>query len=93
MDAATNPFAPGAGLRPVALVGLEIELDTWAVALRRVAAQRSARSVVLQGLRGVGKTVLLGEYHRMATKQGWMTAVVEGGTGQPLRTRGVARRR
>jgi len=60
MDQRTNPYSPGAGLRPAALVGRDAELQDWSVALERMESARSARSVVLHGLRGVGKTVLLG---------------------------------
>ncbi len=86
MDELTNPYSPGAGLRPVALAGRDAELRVWTVAIQRLEGQRSARSVVLQGLRGVGKTVLLGEFQRLSTNRGWITAMVEAGAGQSLRT-------
>ena len=59
MDERNNPYSPGAGLRPAALVGRDGELQDWSVALDRIENARSARSIVLHGLRGVGKTVLL----------------------------------
>lgn len=55
------------------------------MALRRTAAGRSARSVVLYGLRGVGKTVLLSELARHARSSGWITAKIEAGRGKALR--------
>lgn len=67
MDALTNPYSPGAGSRPPALVGRDSELSSMQVALLRLLAGRQARSVMLTGLRGVGKTVLLGEFGRAAT--------------------------
>lgn len=86
MDELTNPYSPGAGLRPAALAGRDAELRVWTVALQRLEAGRPARSVVLQGLRGVGKTVLLGEFQRVAEGRDWLTGMVEAGAGLPLRT-------
>jgi hypothetical protein len=80
-----NPYGPGAGLHPAALVGRGCELKDWNVALRRVENGRPAKSVLLHGLRGMGKTVLLGEFHRRAEDRHWMTVTVEANTGSPLR--------
>ena len=80
-----NPYSPGAGLRPAALVGRDGELQDWSVALQRLENARSAMSVVLHGLRGEGRTVLLGEFHRMAEDRDWMTVIIEANTGSPLR--------
>ena len=60
MDPIRNPYAPGAGQRPPELAGRDEQLDAFDVVLERVARGRPERSVVLTGLRGVGKTVLLG---------------------------------
>src|SRR6476661_3145299 len=60
MDPVRNPFAPGAGQRPTELTGRDRELAAFDVVLERVARGRPERSLVLTGLRGVGKTVLLG---------------------------------
>ena len=59
MDPITNPYAPGAGQRPPELAGRDEQLRTFDVVLERIARGRSERSIVLTGLRGVGKTVLL----------------------------------
>ena len=59
MDPIRNPYAPGAGQRPPELAGRDRELEQFEVTLERVAAGRPERSMVLSGLRGVGKTVLL----------------------------------
>ncbi len=85
MDRRTNPYSPGAGLRPAALVGRDDQLQDWGVALERIEDARPTRSVVLHGLRGVGKTVLLGEFHQMAQDRSWLTIMVEANTGSPFR--------
>ena len=81
MDERNNPYSPGAGLRPAALVGRDDELQNWRVALERLENARPARSVVLHGLRGVGKTVLLGEFHQLAQDRDWLTVIIEANTG------------
>ena len=85
MDAVANPYSPGAGRPPAALVGRDDQQRGWDVALRRTAAGRGAQSVVLYGLRGVGKTVLLSEFARQARAAGWITAKIEARTGTTLR--------
>ncbi|PSL55204.1 AAA ATPase-like protein [Saccharothrix carnea] len=72
-----NPFAPGAGQRPPELAGRDKELGAFEVVLERVARGRPERSLVLTGLRGVGKTVLLGELRSMAMKRGWGAGKIE----------------
>jgi len=85
MDERNNPYSPGAGLRPAVLVGRDGELQDWSVALDRIENARSARSVVLHGLRGVGKTVLLGEFHEQAEDRKWVSVMIEANTGRTLR--------
>ena len=85
MDAVANPYSPGAGRPPAALVGRDAQLRSWDVALRRTAAGRGAQSVVLYGLRGVGKTVLLSAFAKRARSSGWITAKLEAGSGRTLR--------
>ncbi|HWD04588.1 MAG TPA: ATP-binding protein [Amycolatopsis sp.] len=77
MDPIRNPFAPGAGQRPPELAGRERELKAFEVVLERVARGRPERSLVLTGLRGVGKTVLLGELRSMAVRHGWGAGKIE----------------
>ena len=88
MDPVRNPFAPGAGQRPPELTGRNRELSAFEVVLERVARGRPERSLVLTGLRGVGKTVLLGELRSMAMRRGWGAGKVEarpeGGLRRPL---------
>jgi hypothetical protein len=90
MDPVRNPFAPGAGQRPPELAGRDKELGAFEVVLERVARGRPERSLVLTGLRGVGKTVLLGELRSMAVKRGWgagkIEARPEAGLRRPLST-------
>jgi hypothetical protein len=77
MDPVRNPFAPGAGQRPPEMAGRDREVDAFEVVLERVARGRPERSLVLTGLRGVGKTVLLGELRSMAVRRGWGAGKVE----------------
>ena len=70
VDPVRNPYAPGAGQRPPELAGRDRELDAFDVVLERVARGRPERSLVLTGLRGVGKTVLLSELRRWRSAPG-----------------------
>jgi len=74
MDPVLNPYSPGAGRPPAALVGRDAQLQNWQVALDRIQRGRTAQPVVLYGLRGVGKTVLLSEFARRATGRSWIVA-------------------
>jgi hypothetical protein len=85
MDPVRNPFAPGAGQRPPELAGRDKEVSAFEVVLERVARGRPERSLVLTGLRGVGKTVLLGELRSMALKRGWGAGKVEARPDADLR--------
>lgn len=85
MDPVRNPFAPGAGQRPPELAGRDRELDAFDVVLERVSRGRPERSLVLTGLRGVGKTVLLGELRSMAVRRGWGAGKVEARPDADLR--------
>lgn len=85
MDAVRNPYSPGAGRKPAALVGRDDALKNWATALKRAEAGRTDQPFVLYGLRGVGKTVLLSEFRRNADKRGWIVAQIEGGSDKALR--------
>src|SRR6476469_3957561 len=85
MDPVRNPYAPGAGQRPPELAGRDTELDGFEVVLERVARSRPERSMVLIGLRGVGKTVLLNAMRSAAVRRGWGTGKLEARPGQSLR--------
>lgn len=77
MDAIKNPFSPGAGAPPPELVGREAILEQARVLLARIKAKRPEKSILLTGLRGVGKTVLLNEIERMAAKEAYRTLGLE----------------
>ncbi|WP_394216379.1 AAA family ATPase [Brachybacterium vulturis] len=71
MDPVTNPYTPNAGARPDVLAGRDDQLTSFSVLLRRVTRGRAGRSMIITGLRGVGKTVLLGQFRDKALEQGW----------------------
>lgn len=85
MDPVRNPYAPGAGQRPPELAGREEQLETFRVVLERVSRGRPERSVVLTGLRGVGKTVLLNALRSSAVRAKWGTGKLEARPDQRLR--------
>ncbi|GAB2869058.1 AAA family ATPase [Nocardioides pacificus] len=85
MDPIRNPYAPGAGQRPPELAGRDRELRQFEVTLERVAAGRPERSMVLSGLRGVGKTVLLNALRSQAVKRAWGTGKIEARPDQSIR--------
>jgi hypothetical protein len=77
MDPIRNPFSPGAGAPPPELVGRDGILEQARVLLGRVRAKRPEKSMLLTGLRGVGKTVLLNEVERQAEAADYRTISVE----------------
>ena len=85
MDPVRNPYAPGAGQRPPELTGRDREIGQFEVVLERIARGRPERSMVLTGLRGVGKTVLLNTFRSMALQRLWGTGKIEARPGQSIR--------
>jgi hypothetical protein len=85
VDPIRNPYAPGAGQRPPELAGRDDQLRAFDVVLERVAHGRPERSLVLTGLRGVGKTVLLNALRSQAVRKGWGTGKLEARPDQRLR--------
>ncbi len=77
MDPRKNPFAPGAGIRPPELAGRDELVTRAEIALDRIRAGRAARSFILYGLRGVGKTVLLERIRNEAEARKIITARIE----------------
>jgi len=84
MNPIKNPFAPGAGSPPPELVGRDPILDQARVLLGRVKRKKSEKSLLLTGLRGVGKTVLLNEIERMAKAELYRTIPIEAHEDKPL---------
>ena len=84
MDPYRNPFAPGAGSRPPELAGRDAILEAARISCGRAVKGRSARSIMLLGLRGTGKTVLLNEIGRVAEQEGLMISKVEAPEGESL---------
>lgn len=77
MDEIRNPFSPGAGTPPPALTGRADLINTVHILLSRVKEGRPAKSVLMVGLRGVGKTVLLNELEALAQQRGYKTLLLE----------------
>ncbi|MBA3057229.1 MAG: ATP-binding protein [Gammaproteobacteria bacterium] len=77
MDPYRNPFAPGAGSRPPELAGRDAILESARISCGRAINGRSARSIMLLGLRGTGKTVLLNEIGKIAQDVGFLVSKVE----------------
>jgi hypothetical protein len=85
VDPVRNPYAPGAGQRPPELAGRDEQVRAFDVVLERVTHRRPERSLVLTGLRGVGKTVLLNALRGQAVRKGWGTGKLEARPDQSLR--------
>lgn len=84
MDPLLNPFSPGAGAPPPELVGRDPILETARILVGRIRLKRPEKSILLTGLRGVGKTVLLNEIERMAKAAGYRTILIEARETTPL---------
>jgi hypothetical protein len=77
MDPHRNPYAPGAGFPPPELAGRDDITERAAIAISRIRAGRASRSIILYGLRGVGKTVLLNKIRLDAEARGVAAVVME----------------
>jgi hypothetical protein len=84
VDARQNPYVPGAGTPPPELAGRHDVLDRAEVALSRIQHGRPAKSIIVVGLRGVGKTVLLVRFQRLAESLGYRALLIEAHEGKPL---------
>lgn len=84
MDPVTNPFAPGAGTPPPELAGRDELRETVRIAIARVRRGLPAKSLLMVGLRGVGKTVLLDRMRNDAEGSGILTLRVEAPEGRSL---------
>lgn len=72
-----NPYTPNAGARPPVLAGRQDELRSFQILLDRLRKGHTAQSMIIIGLRGVGKTVLLTEFEATARQRGWTTIEAE----------------
>src|SRR6266498_4664367 len=77
MDPLKNPFSPGAGSPPPELAGRKSLLDRAKIVLGRLKIGKSEKSLLLVGLRGVGKTVLLNEIKKLADSDSYKTVFIE----------------
>jgi hypothetical protein len=84
MERRHNPYAPGAGLQPPELAGRDRLIEDAAIDMDRLLDRRPTKGMMLLGLRGVGKTVLLNRLHHMADEKGIHTAKIEAPEGGAL---------
>ena len=84
MDPQINPFSPGAGSPPPELAGRGPILDYATLSLHRLRNGLHAKSIILVGLRGVGKTVVLNRIYMLAQEAGYQAAFIEAHEGKSL---------
>lgn len=72
MDPVRNPYTPNAGAQPPAVLGRDVQIQTFDLLLRRMSLGRTEQSMIITGLRGVGKTVLLGKFQTRALAHNWV---------------------
>lgn len=77
MDPIRNPYTPNAGAQPTTLVGRSPQLDSFDLLLGRLKLGRPEQSMIIKGLRGVGKTVLLGQFRQKALEANWVVLELE----------------
>jgi hypothetical protein len=77
MDPIANPYTPSAGSRPPELAGRENEIEQFRVLVGRLKRGATEQSIVVRGLRGVGKTVLLNTFEDQAESEGFLTSYHE----------------
>jgi len=77
VDPVANPYTPNAGAEPQAIVGRDDQLASFDLLLKRIRRGRSEQSMIMTGLRGVGKTVLLGQFRTKVLSQGWVAVELE----------------
>jgi hypothetical protein len=84
MDPIENPYSPGAGTPPPELAGRDEIRKQVRIALARIRIGNPAKSILMVGLRGVGKTVLLEQMRRDADAEGFSTVKIEAPEGRSL---------
>lgn len=77
MDSVSNPYTPNAGAEPEIVVGRDDQTEAFRVLLQRLQRGRTEQSMIITGLRGVGKTVLLGRFREIANEAEWEVVEIE----------------
>lgn len=77
MDPLNNPYTPNAGAQPAVMVGRDNQLHSFDLLLARLLKGRTEQSMIITGLRGVGKTVLLGQFRTKAFAKDWVVVELE----------------
>jgi hypothetical protein len=77
MNPVRNPYTPNAGATPQVLVGRDDQLASFDLLLQRLRIGRTEQSMIVTGLRGVGKTVLLGEFRKTSQTADWVVIELE----------------
>lgn len=77
MDSVRNPYTPNAGAAPEIMVGRDDQVRTFTTLLKRLSGGRTEQSMIITGLRGVGKTVLLGQFADIARQNRWEVIELE----------------
>lgn len=84
MNPIKNPFSPGAGSPPPELTGRADTIEAARILMGRAQLHKPEKSLLLTGLRGVGKTVLLNKMETMADENGFKTIMIEAQEGRSL---------
>ena len=77
MDNINNPYTPNAGAAPEVLIGRDGQTEAFSILLQRLKRGRTEQSMIMTGLRGVGKTVLLNRFAELAEMAGWESIELE----------------
>ncbi|WP_066586623.1 ATP-binding protein [Cellulomonas timonensis] len=77
MDSIRNPYTPNAGASPEIVVGRDEHKRVFEVLIKRLESGRTEQSMIMTGLRGVGKTVLLNEFGEIARAAHWEVLEIE----------------
>lgn len=77
MDPVRNPYSPNAGAVPEVMVGREAQTESFGILLQRLELDRTSQSMIITGLRGVGKTVLLNRFREIAEGRRWKVIEIE----------------
>lgn len=86
MDELENPYRPGAGTQPPALIGRDAYIDHFGTLMRRALKGRPGKSIMPIGLRGVGKTVLLNRFTEIGEAETLAVAFIEAPESSDLRS-------